>query len=116
MNAKKVFCEECRNDVDYVIATTPMTGSIREKEYSYIGKEAHCAECGSHIYVAEISDANLRALYDVYRQGNGIIALDQIREIPVKYAIGKRPLSLLLGWGEQTFSRYYDGDTPTKQY
>ena len=36
--------------------------------------------------------------------------------IPKKYAIGKRPLSLLLGWGEQTFSRYCDGDIPTKQY
>jgi len=23
---------------------------------------------------------------------------------------------LLLGWGEQTFSRYCDGDLPTKQY
>lgn len=29
---------------------------------------------------------------------------------------GKRPLSLLLGWGEQTFSRYCDGVMPTKQY
>lgn len=32
------------------------------------------------------------------------------------FKIGKRPLSLLLGWGEQTFSRYCDGDMPTKQY
>ena len=32
MNVKKVVCEECRNDVDYVVATTLMTGSIREKE------------------------------------------------------------------------------------
>lgn len=116
MNAKKVFCEECRNDVDYVVADAQMKGSIRGKKYSYVGKEAYCAECGSHIYVAEISDTNLRALYDVYRQANGIIALATIREIPMKYAIGKRPLSLLLGWGEQTFSRYYDGDMPTKQY
>ena len=39
-----------------------------------------------------------------------------ILEIPQKYNIGKRPLSLLLGCGEMTFSRYYDGDMPTKQY
>ena len=36
--------------------------------------------------------------------------------IPEKYDIGKRPLSLLLGWGELTFSRYCDGDIPTRQY
>lgn len=39
-----------------------------------------------------------------------------ILSIPEKYSIGKRPLSLLLGWGEQTFTRYCDGDIPTKQY
>ena len=38
MNVKKVFCEECRNDVDYVVTTTPMTGCIKEKEYSYFNK------------------------------------------------------------------------------
>ena len=116
MNAKKVFCEECRNDVNYVINTAPMVGTIKEKDYSYTGREAHCADCGAQVFVPELSDANLRALYDTYRQKNGIISLDQIREIPEKYDIGKRPLSLLLGWGEQTFSRYYDGDIPTKQY
>jgi uncharacterized phage-associated protein len=32
------------------------------------------------------------------------------------YSIGKRKLSTLLGWGELTFTRYYDGYLPTKQY
>ena len=34
MNTKKVFCEECRNDVSYVVTTVPMVGTIRDKEYS----------------------------------------------------------------------------------
>jgi len=42
--------------------------------------------------------------------------LEKILEIPQKYNIGKRPISLLLGWGEMTFTRYCDGDMPTKQY
>lgn len=116
MTTKKVFCEECRNDVDYIEASVPMTGTIKEKDYRYVGKEAHCADCGSQLFIPELSDYNLRTLYDMYRKENGIIPLEQIREIPEKYAIGKRPLSLLLGWGEQTFSRYADGDMPTKQY
>lgn len=116
MNTKKIFCEVCRNDVNYVEASVPMIGTIKEKEYHYIGIEARCADCGSLLFIPELSDLNLRALYDVYRKENGIIPLEQIREIPEKYSIGKRPLSLLLGWGEQTFSRYADGDMPTKQY
>lgn len=116
MNTKKVFCEECRNDVSYIETSVPIFGTIKEKEYRYVGKEAHCADCGSQLFIPEFSDFNLRAFYDVYRNENGIIPLEQIREIPEKYSIGKRPLSLLLGWGEQTFSRYADGDMPTKQY
>lgn len=116
MNSQKVFCEECRNDVNYVEASVPMTGTIKEKAYHYIGKEAHCVECGAQLFVPELSDFNLQALYDLFRKEKGLISLEQIRELPGKYAIGKRPLSLLLGWGEQTFSRYADGDMPTKQY
>ena len=47
---------------------------------------------------------------------NEIISLEHIIAIPQKYRIGKRPLSLLLNWGEMTFSRYYAGAVPSKQY
>ena len=116
MKDNKTFCEECRNDVEYSTKSVPMTASIKGKQYSYTGTEAHCKECGFAVYVPEIIDANLRALYDEYRKENNIIPLDKINEIPAKYSIGKRPLSLLLGWGEQTFSRFADGDIPSKQY
>lgn len=116
MNAIKVFCEECRNDTDYTVLEIPMTGTVKGTEYHYIGKEARCVNCGSIVYVPKLNDCNLRTLYDMFREKNGIASLEAIREIPEKYAIGKRPLSLLLGWGEQTFSRYCDGDMPTKQY
>ena len=90
---QKVFCEECRNDVEYIAASVPMTGTIKGKEYSYTGTEARCADCGALVYVPEITDANLEALYRVYRKDNGIVDLDVVRAIPEKYAIGKRPLS-----------------------
>lgn len=113
---KTTFCEECRKDVRYTTTFVPMIGTIKGKEYPYTGIEARCADCGNLVFVPEISDANLRSLYDVFREENGIVSLDVICAIPEKYDIGKRPLSLLLGWGELTFSRYCDGDIPTKQY
>lgn len=113
---EKTFCEECRNDVEYTTASVPMTGTIKGKEYHYTGTEARCADCGSLVFVPEISDDNLQSLYNVFREENGIVSLDVICAIPEKYDIGKRPLSLLLGWGELTFSRYCDGDIPTRQY
>ena len=113
---EKTFCEECRNDVEFTTASVPMTGTIKGKEYHYTGTEARCADCGNLVFVPEISDDNLRSLYNVFREENGIVSLDVICAIPEKYDIGKRPLSLLLGWGELTFSRYCDGDIPTRQY
>lgn len=116
MKKNKTFCEECRREVKYSIETILMKGKLKGEEYGYTGKRTICIECGSEVYVADIEDENLKALYDAYRQKNGIISLEKILEIPQKYNIGKRPLSLLLGWGEMTFSRYYDGDMPSKQY
>lgn len=116
MDEKITFCEECREDVAFFIEHAAMSGTLKGEEYEFSGKKALCTECGAEVYVASIEDENLKALYNTYRQKNGIISLEKILEIPQKYNIGKRPLSLLLGWGEMTFTRYCDGDIPTKQY
>jgi uncharacterized phage-associated protein len=116
MSKNKKFCEGCRNDVEYIITEKEMESELKGEKYSYMGKEAHCPHCNSELFIGEINDSNLRSLYDVYRKRNHIVPLEMVLEIPQKYNIGKRPLSLLLGWGEQTFSRYMGGDMPTKQY
>lgn len=52
-----------------------MVGVIKEKACHYVGKEAHCADCGPALFIPERSDYNLRALYDVYHKENPIISL-----------------------------------------
>ena len=116
MNEKLIFCEGCRKDVQYTVNNANIKENFKGEAYEYIGKRATCDECSSEIYVSEVEDFNLKALYDAYRIKNDIISLEKILEIPQKYDIGKRPLSLLLGWGEMTFTRYCDGYLPTKQY
>lgn len=113
---KIVFCPECRKDVKFSVKEKEDSAELKGEFYEFTSKIAYCHECGSEVYVPEINDENLESLYDAYRQKHDIISLEEIRFIPEKYNIGKRPLSLLLGWGEQTFSRYYEGDMPTKQY
>ena len=65
---EKTFCEECRNDVKYTTTSVPMTGRINGEEYHYTGTEARCADCGSLVFVPEISDSNLWSLYNVFRE------------------------------------------------
>lgn len=111
-----VFCPECRRDVNFSVTEKADSAELKGEVYNFISKTAYCDECDAEVYVPAIEDENLKSLYDAYRQKHNIISLENIQAIPQKYNIGKRPLSLLLGWGEQTFSRYYDGDVPARQY
>lgn len=110
------FCEKCRDMVEYYIEEERMTKDIKGKEIKYAGKVAFCDECKNEIFVAEIRDHNLRMLDEGFREMEGLITVSEMEFILEKHAIGKRPLSLLLGWGEVTLTRYLDGDIPTKQY
>ena len=116
MDKKITFCENCRKDVSFHVNEIIMDAELKGENYKFAGKEAICDECSYEIFVANINDYNLMKLYTEFRNQNNIISLKNLIEIPQKYNIGKRPLSLLLGWGEQTFSRYCDGDVPTAQY
>ena len=113
---KLAYCRKCGKEQPYHINSVPMIGRLRDETYSYSGQEARCQSCGERMQVPEIDEANLHTLYELFREDKGIISLEHIRAIPVRYAIGKRPLSKLLGWGELTFTRYYEGYMPSRQY
>jgi uncharacterized phage-associated protein len=110
------FCEECRDFVEYEIRNEIMIKSIKGKDYKYSGKVAYCEECKNEIHVAELRDYNLNELNEVYRTTEDLVKIDEIIRLTEIYDIAKRPLSVLLGWGELTVSRYINGDIPSKQY
>ena len=115
MIEKGTFCENCRAEIKYIEKDEVMSAELKGESYSFMGKRAFCADCGAEVCVSEIDDYNLKALYDAYRIKNSIISLEKILELPEKYEIEQNKLSLLLGWKEDTFSRYCDGDMPSKQ-
>jgi hypothetical protein len=116
MNNKTTFCENCREDVLFSVRKEIETRALMGEDVGFVNTIALCGKCGSEVFVAEFHDSNLASLYDAYRLKNDFLSLDRVRDIPVRYAIGKRPLSLLLGWNELAFERYCDGDMPAKQY
>lgn len=109
------FCEICLDDKHYIIKEEKIDYA-RGKEIKYMRKQAYCTECHSPMYIPQINDESLEALYSKIREADDIISIDEIKEILVKYNIKKRPRSLLLEWGEVTITRYLDGDLPTKNY
>lgn len=111
---EKVFCYECYDKVSYETYIEERLGTLKNEKFKYNRKVARCLVCKEELDVYK--DENVKALFDAYRVKHGLIPLENVRAIPKIYNIGKRNLSLLLGWGENTFTRYYDGYLPTKQY
>lgn len=125
MANKTAFCEKCKKMVPYSTDFSEAEEvTFKNQHCNYAVNIARCNICKTEVYVPELDDDNTQnkkeamiAVRDAYRKANGIIPYEQIREIPKKYNIGKRPLSLVLGWGELTFTRYWSPlNVPTKQY
>ena len=76
-------------NVEYTVEAKDMVGTIRSTQYRYIGKEAKYIEGGAYVDIEDISEYNLKALYDVYRKEKGIVSLEKIQAISERYAIGK---------------------------
>lgn len=112
----KSFCERCNELVDYKEVVVDKRRTVKGRIINYIGKSAFCSKCDKELPVPDIREYNLKALDMAYRKEEGLISIQDIQKILKKYGIGKRPLSLLLGWGEGTLTRYVNGDTPTKPY
>lgn len=48
--------------------------------------------------------------------GQEAISVEELNELLSRYAIGKKPLAALLGWGATTVLRYADGICPAGEY
>lgn len=110
------FCEHCEEVVDFKEKFINKQKTIKGKEIEYLAKEAYCTECDSIIFVPEVHEFNLDQINDAYRKAEDLVTIPEIEEAMDIYNIGKRPLSLVLGWGEGTLTRYLNGDMPSKQY
>ncbi|MDH8678663.1 DUF4065 domain-containing protein [Fusibacter bizertensis] len=112
----RAFCEECRDYVDYQIDEIERAKDIKSRLINFKEKIAYCSECGNEIFVSDLRDQNLSAMDSAFRASEGLITVPEIIDLLEKYDIGKRPMSLLLGWGETTLTRFVNGDIPSKTY
>lgn len=113
---RKDFCIECRKETEYVLRKKGFAKIIRDKEYQFDITVAVCGECGGEMSVPGLIDKNVQEIDEQYRVVEGIVSVDDIEKLMKIYKIGKAPLSLALGFGEVTISRYLEGQVPSKEY
>ena len=78
------FCENCRNDVNFSIKKKNTIRSFKNEEIEFEETFATCNNCENEVFVADLHDCNLFSLYDSYRLKNGILAIEDIRNIPIE--------------------------------
>lgn len=110
------FCIACRRETEYIFEKKRIMQSIRDHAYEFEITAAVCRECGNEMDIPGLADRNTEEIDEQYRITEGIVAVSDIEKLMKIYHIGKAPLSLALGFGEVTVSRYLAGQMPSKEY
>lgn len=110
------FCTECRRETKYVLQKRSIMKRLRDTEYTFNITVAVCSECGEEMSIPGLIDRNIQEMDEQYRDYEGIVSIEDIENLMKIYKIGKAPLSLALGFGEVTITRYLSGQIPSKEY
>lgn len=110
------FCTQCREETTYQLRKRIVQKVIKEKAYNFEIIIAVCDECGEEMDIPGLTDINIKSIDKQYRKAEGLVSVDDIQKIMGIYNIGKAPLSLALGFGEITITRYLAGQMPSKEY
>jgi uncharacterized phage-associated protein len=113
---RRDFCIECRKETEYFLQKRDIVKNIRDKEFVFTITVAVCAECGEEMSIPGLMDKNVQEIDEQYRAAEGLVSIDDIEKLMKVYKIGKAPLSLALGFGEVTITRYLEGQVPSKEY
>lgn len=112
----KEYCYNCDDFVEFQVREEEQSFDIKGMNIKVIGKTAYCKHCDEKVYIKEFENETIKQANEIYRNKKNIITISEIEFLLKKYQIGKKPLSKLLGWGENTISRYLDGLTPNIEY
>lgn len=116
-NERKVnFCTQCRKETVYQLRKKIVQKIIKEKTYDFEIIVAICDECEEEMDIPGLMDINIRSIDKQYRKAEGLVNVDDIQKIMDIYNMGKAPLSIALGFGEITITRYLAGQMPSKEY
>lgn len=115
-NEKMDFCTVCRKETGYTLKKINIQKKIKDTEYTFSITVAMCNECGEEMSIPGLMDRNIQEFDKQYRAYENIVSVGDIEKLMKIYKIGKAPLSLALGFGEITITRYLSGQIPSKDY
>lgn len=106
--------------------TSPLTGGIatlqhepstlvfRKESFHYIHQFYECQDSHEHFTTTELDEINIAQVYNQYRAKYGIPFPEEIKQIRKHYALSASKMSEILGFGENQYRLYENGDMPSE--
>lgn len=116
MKSRKEFCIYCKCDCDYEEKKITEAHTIKDVSYNFLVTRAICSKCGHDMGLPKYLDYNREEVSCQYRDAEGLVQIQDIKDLISLYDLGKSTLSIVLGFGEITITRYLDGQIPSKSY
>ena len=110
------YCETCRAFTSVTLVDDKETLELDGVTYHYPSKHGRCNVCGGVATPQHVLEENQKSFSNVVRTVHNIVSQETVEDLIERYNIRPRPLSSLLGWGEHTYSRFMEGDIPSKTF
>ena len=106
--------------------TSPFTGGVatlhsepsslvfRKETFYFIHQFYECQDTHERFTTTEIDEANMAQVYNQYRAKYGIPFPEEIKRIRQHYALSATKMSEILGFGENQYRLYENGDMPSE--
>lgn len=87
---------------------------FRKDKFQYINLYYQCEDTKERFTTTEIDEINLSQVYNQYRIKYGIPFTDEIKSIRQMYELSASKMSEILGFGENQYRLYENGDIPSE--
>lgn len=99
---------------DAKLCYEPSVLNFRKEQFRYIHQFYECHDTHERFTTAELDAANLAQVYNQYRAKYGIPFPEEIKHIRQHYGLSATKMSAILGFGENQYRLYENGDMPSE--
>lgn len=103
------LCPSCGKESEWEFLKRPEIFEVRGENIEIENELYRCGNCGTEFLDMNSKFDPFDLAYREYRKRKGMIQPEQIKDFRKKYGISQKELSILLGLGEVSLSRYENG-------
>ena len=99
---------------DAKLCYEPSVLTFRKEQFRYMHQFYECQDTHERFTTTELDEANLAQVYNQYRAKYGIPFPEEIKRIRQHYGLSATKMSAILGFGENQYRLYENGDMPSE--